>query len=86
MTPVTPSQLHEGAELKMIAESQDQYVTLPASVSPDGLIMSEWEPSQDELLNLMSGGRVRLWQYTLGQPMQPIAIEVIEPVEEMEES
>jgi hypothetical protein len=84
MIPVIPTQLHEGAELVMIAEHQD-YDTLPASVSHD-MVMSEWEPTPEELMYLMMGGRVRLWQYTCGELVQSVNIEVAEPVEPIEES
>lgn len=71
MTPAVPEALHEGATLKVIAKDQPEYLPLVASVSPDGLVMTEWEPSAEELAALMNGGRVRLWIHTYGWPLQP---------------
>ena len=76
MTPVTPDALHEGGELVTIAKDQPQYEPLVASVSADGLVMTEWEPSAEDLAALLDGGRVRLWIHTFGLPLQPISLEV----------
>ena len=80
MIPVIPREPHIGAEL-MVDEDM-----MPSSVSPDGLIMSEWQPTDAELVLLMCGGRVRLWQHTGNDPMQPINVEVAGPVDSLEES
>lgn len=85
MIPVIPT-LHVGAHLMMIVEEQEDFQTLPASVGPDGLVMSEWQPTPEELSHLIMGGRVRLWQQTCGEPMQPINLEVTEPVPGTKES
>lgn len=78
MNPVIPSQLHVGARLVMVAEHQNCYETLPASVSEDGVFMSEWELTDEEIGYLMAGGRIRIWQFTNGQ-LQPMQVEVTEP-------
>jgi hypothetical protein len=76
MTPVAPRALHEGARLVVFAEDQPQYRPLIASVGPDGLVMTEWEPSIEDLALLHAGGRVRIWIYTFGAPLQPLNVEV----------
>jgi hypothetical protein len=73
---VEPAALHEGAALVVIAKDQPEYLPLPASVSPDGVVMTEWEPTAEELARLMNGGRVRLWIYTFRNPLQPVSVEV----------
>ncbi|MCR4301807.1 MAG: hypothetical protein NUV51_09370 [Sulfuricaulis sp.] len=85
MTPVQP-EIQEGAELVIFAANQPQYVPLPASVDEAGTVMTEWEPTAEELTRLMCGGRVRLWVLTFGHPLQPVALEVIEPDCGMRES
>jgi hypothetical protein len=60
MTPVEPS-LHEGGFLIVFAKDQPQYQPLPASVDLQGTVMTEWEPTAEELQALLTGGRIRLW-------------------------
>lgn len=79
MTPVAPIAAHEGGTLVIFAKDQPQYAPLPASVSPDGLVMTEWEPTAEELERLFVGGRLRIWLHTYGHPLQPINVEVTEP-------
>ena len=76
MTPVTPA-LFDGARSVVFAKDQP-YDLLPASVDARGTVMTEWEPTAEELARLMCGGRVRLWVHTFGHPLQPISIEAIE--------
>jgi hypothetical protein len=81
MTPVTPP-LHEGAELRVYgAQQTDRYIPLPASVDADGTVMTEWQPSAEDLATLLNGGHIRLWLlYTgvkRGEPLTPIAIEAV---------
>lgn len=78
MTPVEPS-VHEGAELRLLAADQPPYAPLPASVDRDGLVMTEWELADDEFERLLSGGRVRLWLHTAGDPVQPMNVEIVAP-------
>jgi len=76
MIPVEPP-LHEGADLIQIAEEQDEYMTLPASVDAEGLVMTEWQLTEEELTTLMCGGHIRLWVHTFGNPLQPVRIEAV---------
>ncbi len=78
MTPVEPLP-HAGAKIVTFAKNQPQYHPLPASIDDKGIVMTEWEPSAEELDKLLSGGRVRLWVYTFNNPLQPVMVEVAEP-------
>lgn len=78
MTPVEPT-LHDGAQLVIFAKDQPEYDPLPASVDARGVVMTEWEPTAEELDRLLSGGRIRLWVHTFRQPLQPLSIDVIAP-------
>ena len=78
MTPVEPKH-HDGAHLVLFAKDQPEYIPLPALVSADGVVMTEWEPSAEELERLLQGGRLRLWVHTFGHPLQPVKLEVVEP-------
>lgn len=87
MTPVEPTTLHDGARLVIFAKDQPEYTPLPASVDADGVVMTEWEPTADELAALFTGGRVRIWAHTLNKtpedwrrrPLQPVRVEVAAP-------
>lgn len=76
MTPVEP-QLHENAKLVIIAKDQPEYIPLPASVDNNGVVMTEWEPTAEELQKLFTGGRIRLWIYTYNHPLQPVMLDVV---------
>lgn len=72
MKPAAPT----GWRMVEFAKDQPEYHTLPAAVSPEGVVLTEWEPSAEELHQLCTGGRVRLWVYTFGRGLQPVAIDV----------
>lgn len=78
MNPVEPSSLHPGARLVIFAKDQPEYIPLPAAVDENGLVMTEWEPTAEELGLLLSGGRIRLWTHTYRTPLQPQKLEVID--------
>lgn len=81
MNCVEPA-LHVGARLVVLAKDQPEYTPLPASVDAEGLVMTEWEPTADELERLFRGGRIRLWTWTFGHRFQPVMLQVTElPVE-----
>lgn len=61
MTPVAPTEIPTGSRRIVFAEDQPEYSPLPAAVCPDGLVMTEWELSDDEMARLFLGGRVRVW-------------------------
>lgn len=63
MNAVPPSSMLENGVLIVFGKDQPEYLPLPASVDPHGLVMTEWEPSADELQALFTGGRVRLFMW-----------------------
>lgn len=79
MTPVEPGAVHPGARLVTFGAGQPQYDPLPAAVDAAGVVLTEWEPTADELDRILSGGRVRLWVHTFGAPIQPVCLEVTAP-------
>ena len=78
MIPVAPVQPHAGAVRIVFAKDQPQYDPLPACVDPNGVVMTEWELTAEDLARVLAGGRVRLWVYTFRQPLQPVMLEVVE--------
>lgn len=86
MTPIEPTEMHEGARLVVFGAEQPQYLPLPAAVNTAGLVLTEWVPTADELDRLLCGGSVMVWTHTFGAPFQPVALEVAEPACGMRES
>jgi hypothetical protein len=67
-----------GARYVVIAKDQPEYVPLPALVHPDGRVVTEWEPTEEERAALVRGERVRLTTWTFGLPLQPVLLEITE--------
>ena len=78
MNPVWPNAPHEGAESVEFAKDQPEYQTLPAFRSPDGLVQTEWEFTDEEREQIANGGRLRLWTHTFRRPFQPVQLEIVE--------
>jgi hypothetical protein len=77
--PVEPKSI-SGYRRVVYAENQPQYVPLPAyqGPHPEHEVVTEWELTEDELGQLVHGGRVRLRLWTFGHPLQPVKLEVID--------
>lgn len=82
-----------GSRLVVWAKDQPEYIPLPTLVTTEGVVISVWEPSVEELNRLLSGGRIRLCVHTfdprLGEPghnLQPVSLQVLEPECGMRES
>lgn len=57
-------------------ESQGECVELPIVDHPEGWMVSEWRPTQEELRALIEGGSIRLWVQGSAHPA--VFIEAIE--------
>lgn len=66
----------EGARLVVFAKDQPQYLPLPANLFPDGKVLTEWTFTEEERALIARGENIRLWIWTFGQPLQPVALEV----------
>lgn len=86
MKPVEPP-ISPGTQRIVFGEKQPEYISLPAAVSEEGVVMTEWELSAEDLAALVNGGRVRLWIWIHQQncrlcsaptprQLQPVALEV----------
>jgi len=60
----------------VLAKDQPQYDPLPALIFMDGKVMTEWKLTEEERGRLIAGENLRLWIWTFGRPLQPIALEV----------
>ena len=78
----------EGVEMKPVdfpgtnvvfAKEQPEYIPLPAMRIPDdpqGLIITKWELSPDELKRVQKTGTIHLSVLTFNQPLQPVLLTV----------
>ena len=78
MIAVRPPVVHEGAVYVILGKDQPEYTPLPGACDADGVVLTEWELTAEELAAVLAGGRVRLWIYTFNRPLQPVALEVVE--------
>ena len=73
MQSVLPTDINDvDARAINIAENQDQYHTLPAVITPDGIVHTRWRFSLRERLALLFGRCLNLEIMTFGSPLQPV--------------
>lgn len=60
------------------AEDQPEYNILPGARDAEGTVITEWQPTAEELAALLAGGHVRLTIMTFNLPLQPVLLEVTE--------
>lgn len=65
-----------GTEAVTFAKDQPEYLPLPALIYPDGKILTEWSFSEEERAAIARGENLRLWIWTFGDKLQPIALEL----------
>ena len=68
-----------GSHRVVYAEDQPQYLPLPSYRTPDGRVVSAWQPSANELELLKNGVPVYLTLHTFNEPLQPIMMTVGPP-------
>lgn len=79
MKPISP--VVPGKQLKeiVLAEHQDEYQNLPVVECGGGVLLSRWELTDDEKKFIAEHGYLYLWNWTFGQPLQPVVITAEEP-------
>jgi hypothetical protein len=73
MEPVVQFEI-PGTRAVVFAEHQPEYTPLPALVFPDGKVLTEWTFSDEERAAVARGENLRLWIWTHGQLLQPVAL------------
>jgi hypothetical protein len=84
MIPVDKKELHinmpEGTKEVVFAKDQPEYLPLPALVTPDGRVISTWQPNEGELALLNEGVPITLtvWHGELCSHnlLRPVRLEV----------
>jgi len=74
--------LSPGVRKVVLAEAQPEYDPVPALVfEREGIVLTEWALTPEEIATLQAGGRLRMYTYTFGQPFQPTALLAVGPDE-----
>ena len=70
---VPPEYLPEGSRARVIAEHQDEYLDLPAIITPRGVVISRWSFTPDERARIAAGEDVfvTLWAGNRQTPTGP---------------
>jgi hypothetical protein len=70
--------LPEGSKLTVYAADQAHlgYEPLPSIKTPDGKVVSQWKPTQEELKRLFDGEPLTLIVWTFNQKLQPVCLGV----------
>lgn len=68
--------LPDNSKVVVYAEHQPEYENLPSIRTPDGRVVSQWRPSDEELKMLFAGHPITLVVWTHNQPLQPVALAV----------
>jgi hypothetical protein len=74
MKPITPIVPGFNLPVTKFAENQQEYITLPAWVGPDGMVVTRWSLSWAERLRILFGGSLWLSVLTFNKPLQPVKL------------
>ena len=70
--------LPKGTSLTLYAANQAHlgYEPLSSLHTPDGKVISQWKPTDDELKRLVAGEPLTLIVWTFNEPLQPVCLMV----------
>ncbi len=79
MNPITP--IIPGAQLPVteIAKNQPQYLTLPAYIDPNGVVVTRWQLTWRERFLAFWRGNLYLQVLSCNKPLQPIKVSIEPP-------
>lgn len=60
----------------VFAKDQPQYKPLPAFRTEEGIVVTCWEPTEEEILKLIETRKIYLSQMTFNDPLQPILMAI----------
>jgi hypothetical protein len=80
MKPQTPIVPGHDLPVTNFAESQDEYLTLPAFRQDDGTVLTRWRLTWKERLTIFLRGDLYLFVLTFNQPLQPVSLQVERPI------
>lgn len=76
MDPVEQLAVDDTARAVTFAKDQPEYSPLPALLYPDGKVLTEWTFTEEERQRIARGENLRLWIWTFGKALQPVALEI----------
>lgn len=79
MKPVSPVIPGENFEEIIVAEHQDEYGNLPSISCGNGVILTRWELSDEEIETIAVTKSVWLYMHSFGRPVTPISLQVEPP-------
>lgn len=78
MTPVDPCidprTVPEGSRPILIAKNQDEFITLPAVVTPNHTVITRWSLTEEERVAILAGAEIFLT--IIGTPIRPVWLSV----------
>lgn len=78
MKPIEPRSGIKGTRVTF-AKDQSQYIPLPVVIPEENeyVVLSEWEPTDEERGLIAGGANIFLQQLNFGQPLQPVNLQVV---------
>jgi len=64
-----------------IAKNQDEYLNLPAHVDEDGIVTACWGMTWKERFSVLFSGKMFIQVMTFGGSLQPMKLDVNNPLE-----
>jgi hypothetical protein len=58
----------------LIAKDQDEYETLPAVDCGNGVILTRWEVTEEDLERIKETKSIYIYLWTFGNPVQPLSV------------
>ncbi len=71
VSPVIPGSDHPEV---IIAETQDEYGNMPAIIDSEGVVLTRWKLTEEEIAFVSAHGYILHYQHTFNQPVQPISM------------
>ena len=78
MKPVSPVIPNESHDEIIVAETQDEYQNLPSIALPDGMLITRWELSDEEIAVITQTKSIYALVY--GKPVRPMMLQVEKPL------
>lgn len=70
-------QEYDGAKKVVLGRNQPEYKDLPALyVKSEGVFVTHWIPTMQEIEALLKGEHIELWTYTFGDQFPPTSVRV----------
>lgn len=79
MKPISPVIPTTDLPETVIAENQPEYENLPAIQCGEGIILTRWKLTDEEIKIVKETGDIYLFMWTFGKPVMPISLQIEKP-------